>query len=418
MGMDERLDLEVLEFSLAEGDRYLLCTDGIHDFLEDRQIRQIISSDAESLDAGLDGICSFLVERALAEGSADNCSALLLEVKSIDTTSRNEYFSLFRSLPFPPPLSQGMRVDGYEVERELQSTERSKAYLARDLETGQQVVMKIPVAAFEGDLAYIERFTLEGWIGRKLRSDRVARSYGPKGRQSFQYNLFEFIEGPSLESWMRENPSPDARKVTAIAVEILQGLRTMHRMEMLHQNLQPDNIILHPERGAVIIDFGTTRVGGIQEIDTPFLSGQMQGSRGYRAPEYFLGEKPTRQSDLFSLGVMVYEMLTGQLPYGPEYERCQSLRDFSNLSYRPATQINSHVPLWMDGAIRKAVSIRPKSRYENYSEFEYDLQRPNEKFLSARSVPYVERNPSRFWKGLSGILAAALFGTWIWIATR
>ena len=111
-------------------------------------------------------------------------------------------------------------------------------------------------------------------------------------------------------------------------------------------------------------------------------------------------------------------MLTGELPYGPAYERCHSLREFQALEYRPAMRFNSHVPVWLDGALKKAVSIRQQGRYDAYSEFEYDLEHPNLRFLPSDSAPFIERNPASFWRATAGVLAVALVGTWIWILSR
>ncbi|MDQ8203789.1 bifunctional protein-serine/threonine kinase/phosphatase [Pelagicoccus sp. SDUM812003] len=412
MGMDTGVEIETRSFRVQPGDRFLLTTDGIHGFVTQNALRETVE---KSETNAFDFACEALCQAALSAGSNDNCSAILLEVMGVGAASRREHERIFRRLPFPPDLAPGMKIDGFEIEREIQSTSRSQTYLARELSSDRLVVMKTPSVNFEEDPSYIERFLMEGWIGRKLKHRHLAAAIVPPKGQDFLYTILEYIEGDSLELWMKRNPKPDVREVARIARQILQGLRAMHRMEMLHQDLKPSNVILHPTRGAVIIDYGSTRVAGLQEIDAPFEREKALGTLGYSAPEYFLERKPTRRSDLFSLGVIVYEMLTGKLPYGERYERCHSARDFSVLFYRPATQFNSHVPVWMDGAIRKAVSINPQLRYESYSEFEYDLEHPNPKFLPENAGPFIERNPTLFWKMTAGILALALAASWIWM---
>jgi len=166
-------------------------------------------------------------------------------------------------------------------------------------------------------------------------------------------------------------------------------------------------VILHPERGAVIIDYGSVFVPGIQEIPAPIERERALGTLGYSAPECVLGKRQSRKSDLFSLATLLYEMLTGELPYGERYERCRSLRDFSALAYRPSSRFNSLAPAWLDGALKKALSINPQLRYDSYSEFEYDLQHPNPRFSMVDSQPWLERNPNLAWKVACGILAAA-----------
>ncbi len=414
MGMDTGLDVETSNFPVEIGDRYLLTTDGIHGFLTDAVLKATVAS---ATNGSFDQACAELCRTALDADSNDNCSAILIEVQGIGSASKREHQRNFKRLPFPPDLAPGMKMDGYEIEKELQATSRSQTYVAREMESGRKVVIKTPSVNFEDDSGYIERFIMEGWIGKKLKHEHLAGAFAPTRGQNFLYTVLEYIEGGSLEQWMKENPKPDAREVTTLARQILQGLRAMHRMEMLHQDLKPSNVIVHPERGAVIIDYGSTHVAGLQEIEAPFLGQHALGTLGYSAPEYFLDRKPTRKSDLFSLGVIVYEMLTGRLPYGEKYERCQSVRDFSVLEYQPATKFNSHVPVWLDGALRKAVAVNPQRRYESYSEFEYDLEHPNPKFLPENAGPFVERNPVLFWKLVAGVLAVAEVATLVWFCS-
>lgn len=415
MGMDTRVDVDVRDVPVEAGDRYLLTSDGIHGFLEAKDLQAAVSSTKGNEAEDFDAVCLELTEKALAAGSNDNCSAVLIEVKTTGMASTDEHNRHFKRLPFPPDLAPGMSMDGYEVMKELQATSRSQTYLVQEIETGRKMVMKTPSVNFEEDTAYIERFVMEAWIGKKLKSDRLAASFNPIHGQKFMYTLLEYIDGVEFADWMKANPLPEVRKVTGFAIQILQGLRAMHRQEMLHQDMKPSNVIIHPERGAVIIDYGSTRVAGLQEIETPFERENALGTLGYSAPEYFLGRKATRKSDLFSLGVVIYEALTGKMPYGEDYEKCQNERDFLRLKYQPTTRINSLVPVWLDGAIRKAVSINPQSRYDSYSEFEYDLEHPNTKLISDDSSPFLERNPVLFWKIAAGILAVTQVVTLAWI---
>lgn len=400
MGMDTNIEVECCDTQFQAGDRFLLTTDGIHSFLDSKSLHAI----ATSSESDANHTCAQLVEQALSAGSNDNCSAIIVDISSAGTATNADLHRHFRRLPFPPNLYPGMALDGYEIEREIQATRRSQTYLVRNRESGDRHVMKTPSVNFEDDSSYLERFTMEGWIGSKAKSPQLAASVKPAQGQTFLYTLLEYIEGDTLSDWIEANPQPEISKAVGIAKNIMQGLRAMHRLEMLHQDVKPSNIILNPQRGAVLIDYGSTFVPGIQEIETPFEREQALGTISYSAPEYFINRKPGRRSDLFSVGVILYEMLTGALPYGPRYEKCQSLRDFTALVYKPATQINSMVPTWLDGAIRKAVQINPQSRYDSLSELEYDLEHPNPHFLPDDSRPFIERHPSRFWKITAGLL--------------
>ncbi len=401
MGMDTNVEIDCRQAQLQAGDRFLLTTDGIHGFLGSRTIEDTVSKAGHDLN----DICSELVANALDAGSNDNCSAVIVDVVNAGTTSNDELYRHFRRLPFPPDLYPGMSLDGYEVVSELQATSRSQTYIVRDRDTGEKMVMKTPSVNFEDENSYIERFIMEAWIGSKVTSDHLASSTKPARGQTFLYTLLEYIEGVTLSEWMEQNANPDIKETISITKNVILGLRAMHRQEMLHQDMKPSNVIINPKRGAVIIDFGSTFVPGIQEISTPFKREQALGTLDYSAPEYILGRKPTSKSDLFSVGVMLYEVLTGSLPYGKSYENCHTLRDFAALEYIPSTRHNSMVPTWIDGAIRKAVQINPQSRYDTFSEFEYDLEHPNKEFLPTDSIPFIERKPALFWKITAAILA-------------
>ncbi|HHO59186.1 MAG TPA: serine/threonine protein kinase, partial [Thiotrichales bacterium] len=223
----------------------------------------------------------------------------------------------------------------------------------------------------------------------------------------------EYIEGKTLRQWMKENPMPDINAVTEITNNIIQGLRVFHRMEMLHRDLKPENIMLggnSPENYDIkIIDFGSVKIAGVQEISTPVERIDLLGTKNYTAPEYLLGSEGSNRSDIFSLGVIVYEMLTGELPYGDKLSRELNWRTINKIKYNSAIEHNPMIPLWLDGALEKAVKIDYRSRYDTFSEFFYDLTHPNASFMK-HSAPLMESNPILLWKIIAGVLFAANVG--------
>ena len=123
---------------------------------------------------------------------------------------------------------------------------------------------------------------------------------------------------------MIDNPKPDLETVRRIVEQIARGLLAFHRMEMLHQDLRPANIMIDSTGTVKIIDFGSTRVAGLLEMSPNGVEEQIMGTAQYTAPEYFLGEIGTPRSDLFSLGVITYQMLSGKLPYGAEVAKSKT----------------------------------------------------------------------------------------------
>jgi serine/threonine protein kinase len=174
-------------------------------------------------------------------------------------------------------------------------------------------------------------------------------------------------------------------------------------MEMLHRDLKPDNILLTTDGVVKIIDFGSVKIAGIAEINTPVQRIELLGTRHYTAPEYLLGMAANDQSDLFSLGVITYEMLTGKLPYGEQLNKNINWKSINKVQYIPAIHWNPMIPLWLDGALARCVHCEQNQRYETSSEFLYDITHPNEAFMR-QHIPLLERNPLRFWQVIAVIL--------------
>src|SRR5262249_47556857 len=205
----------------------------------------------------------------------------------------------------------------------------------------------------------------------------------------------EYVEGQTLAQWMTDHPNPDIETVRGIVEQIARGLQAFHRMEMLHQDLRPQNIMIDKAGTAKIIDFGSVSVAGVDERASPGERSSILGTLQYTAPEYFVGDAGTERSDLYSLGVIAYQMLSGQLPYGADAARVRTRSAQLKLEYNSLRD----VPAWVDAALRKAVHPDQLERYESLSEFVYDLRHPNASLL--RPTPLVQRNPLLFWKGVS-----------------
>jgi serine/threonine protein kinase len=209
---------------------------------------------------------------------------------------------------------------------------------------------------------------------------------------------------------MIDNPQPDLETVRGIVEQIAKGLQAFHRMEMLHQDLRPDNVMIDKTGTVKLIDFGATRVAGIAEMQAPLERSEILGTEQYTAPEYFLGEPGSVRSDQFSLGVIAYQMLSGRLPYGTAVPKARTPAAQRKLRYEPVLADDREIPAWIDGVLKKAVHPDPYKRYEALSEFVHDLRHPNQAFLSRTRPPLAERHPVRFWKGVSFVLALVLLG--------
>lgn len=400
MGLDVRLDVDFKTVSLQLGDVFLLTTDGVHDVLSNADLKTAI----EQRGTDLEQCCKAIVETALGAGSADNLSCQLLRVDALPAEDIDDVLSKLTRLSFPPFLKPGMILDGYEVMRELYASNRSQVYLVKDQESGEPYCMKTPSVNFEDDPAYIERFVMEGWIGARIHSPYVVRVVEPRRPKSCLYYLTEYVQGTTLAQWIRENPKPAVEQVVFLVDQIAKGIRAFHRRETLHQDIKPDNILIDVHGRVKIIDFGACHVAGIAEIKAPLVRDVALGTASYAAPEYSVGKSATPRSDLFSLAVISFEMLTGRLPFGGQLEKCKTPQDFLSTRYTESFKYNPLVPQWIDSALRKALRFQEERRHADVSEFVYELQHPNPKYLEYRQRPLMERDPLTVWKLLAGLL--------------
>jgi protein phosphatase len=280
-------------------------------------------------------------------------------------------------------------------------------------EKGTPIVMKTPSVNFQDDPVYIERFVMESWIGSRIHGAGVARVIHAPESRSCLYYLTEYIGGPTLTQLLKERGNLAIVDAVEMIEQLIRGIRVFHRKDTLHQDLKPDNIVIS-SRGPIIVDFGSCWVAGVEEVIAPFTREIALGTADYSAPEYRYGGKVGPASDQFSLAVLLYEMLTGKLPYGEKYAKATDLRSFQKLKYISAMQHNPLVPYWLDKSLQKALSIYPNSRYEVLSEWLQDLKRPNPEWLTQRQQPLIERHPEKMWKVLavSGWLTAIALLFW------
>lgn len=404
LGINPQLEIDYQSLAVEKDDVFFLATDGVYEFIDAHFITKAIDDHKNDLDAAAKAI----VDEAYAQGSDDNLSAQIVRIDELPTQNADELYQQLTELPFPPILEARMDFDGYKILREVHASSRSHVYLALDEETDTQVILKAPSIDLRGEPAYLERFLMEEWVGRRIDSAYVLKSCEQTRKRNYLYIVTEFIEGQTLVQWMQDNPKPDMETVRGIVEQIAKGLGSFHRQEMLHQDLRPANIMIDSTGTVKIIDFGSTKVAGISEMAKPIDQEEMLGTAQYSAPEYFLGESPTTRSDLFSLGVITYQMLTGKLPYGIKVSQARTRLAQNKLSYDSALAADREIPVWVDDVMKKAVQPNPQKRYHELSEFIFDLRQPNKEFLSRTRPPLLERNPLVFWKGVSFILALAV----------
>ena len=310
LGAGPSVEIDYRHWSAQVGDIYLLATDGAYDYLDAAAVHAALAAHPDNFDA----VAAALVDTALQRGSQDNLTVQLLRIDALPDGQAQPLQAQREGLRLPPPLQARMHFDGYTVVRELHASSRSHVYLAVDQRSEQVVALKIPSVDLRDDPVYLDRFVLEEWIARRIDSPHVLKAFASERPREYLYVVMEYIDGHTLADWMNDHPSPDLATVRALIEQAAKGLQAFHRKEMLHQDLRPENLMVDATGTLKIIDFASTHVAGLAEGSLDGKPQAIEGTLQYTAPEYFIGGTGSVQSELFSLAVITYQMLTGQLP--------------------------------------------------------------------------------------------------------
>jgi serine/threonine protein phosphatase PrpC len=404
MGINAQIEIDYRTFKVEKGDTFLLATDGVYEHVDASFITNAINDSAHDLD----NAARVIVKEAYQQGSPDNLTIQIARIDEVPDGEASEIFGHVSELPLPPLLEARMTFDGYRIVREVHASSRSHIYLAVDTESDALAIMKLPSIDLRGDPAYLKRFMMEEWVARRINSAHVLKPCFQSRKRNYLYVVTEYIDGQTLAQWMIDNPKPDLETIRGIVEQIARGLQAFHRMEMLHQDLRPANIMIDRTGTVKIIDFGSTKVKGVVEATPSIDTGDILGTAQYTAPEYFIGESGSSRSDIFSLGVITYQMLTGRLPYGAQVAKTRTKSQQRKLKYITALDDSREIPAWIDDVLRKAVHPDPYRRYDELSEYVFELRHPNKNYLKSSPAPLIERNPLLFWKCLVLILACII----------
>ena len=399
LGLDARLEVDSRQEKLERGDTFIFTCDGVHDHVATPVMVNKIA-ETETLDDAARAI----VDAASESGSEDNLTCQIIRVKEVGMPGTDAKALDAAELAFPKLLRAGDILDGYEVQRLLAESSRSQVYLAREQTSGVLVAIKTPSPNFEDDETYIAAFAREEWVGRMVHSPQVLKSLENKGRRSALYHVMEYFEGQTLDQWLHDNPGPDLPKVRAIVSQVASGLRALHRKGFLHLDLKPGNILINAAGTVKLIDFGSIQTAEL-DAESNVTAAPHGGTKDYSAPELLSGQRPGNLADLYSLGAVTYELLTGALPYGQGFAKPSDQR---RLSYISARLKNGSIPLWVDAALKQAVEKSPERRTETLSGFIANIETPNPELGFDAFKPLLERDPVRFWQLVSLLLALAV----------
>ena len=406
LGADSRLQVDVHQVGLQTNDIYLLTCDGVHEFLTNKQLTtllQTLSTNPDNLE--LERLSKTIVEHALSAGSDDNVSCLLVMVTNLPKKELAEVETELRKKAIPPALEVGQTLDSFQVKKIIHASNRSHVYLVEDKNTGETLTLKTPSANFTEDSLYLQAFIREAWLGERITHVNVMATKARDNNSKFLYHISEYIDGQTLTQWMYDNPSPSIGQVRDIIKQVISALRAFQRLEIVHRDLKPDNIMIDQYGQIKLIDYGAVFVASLDEDQDTLVDNVPQGSINYIAPETLLTMKANHLSDLFSLGVICYEMLTGELPYKPNVRANNSYTHYQQWRYRSIKQHRNDLPVWLDLTLQQATQANPSLRTQAFSEFYVNLSKPNTEAIDEyKSLPLMQRNPVKFWQGTSLVL--------------
>ena len=416
MGQDDAVRVDYLQGELHPGDSFVLLSDGVHGRVTQAQIAALAAQGTaqQASDA--------LVQAALAAGTQDNATALVVRVRGLAASRLEDALQRSRHLPVPPRLKLGDVIDARVVTALVADTGVHLLYQVRDAVTRELHALKTLHPARASDPQERAMLAHEAWLSARV-SERMAgrtdegfvRLIDVVDASTF-YLLYDWHSGHTLEHRLGQRASQGlpVADVVAWTLAAARALGRLHRLGVVHRDVKPANLHLGADGQLRLLDLGVA-LSGHEPVEQRDLHA---GTPSYMNPELWDDEPVDAQTDLFALGVTLYQLLTGHLPYG-------EIEPYQKLAFRrdpkPPSRLRPSVPIWLDHIALKAVAREKKQRFETAEELMLALQRGASRPLSAQPASSLAaRDPMALWKialALS-VLVNALLVYWLLFLPR
>ena len=385
MGLDQHLVLDYLDDVLQAGDVFLLVSDGVWEVLGDKAMRALLDAAQEPQQ-----IADKLVEQVAAKKGQDNATAMVLKVHRPGGTNRHYASVEAKHLAVPERLKAGQILDQFEVLELLHESQNSLLYRVRHIATQQQLVLKTLPPALRDDLASREGLLVEEWLAKSIVSRYFPQVLPLSGKERHSlYYVMTFHEGATLQQHLQHDRHFSITDAVQIGIRLGKALGTLHRMNIIHRDIKPDNIHLDTEEKLRLLDLG------VALNPATMRSEGRPGTPSFIAPELFSGEQASCQSDLYAVGVTLYYLLTRKYPYG-EIEPFQHPRFTEPV---PPTRYRPDIPQWLENILLKAVAKNPSKRFETAEEWVVSLSKAEYAVtVPYRQAPLTESNPMLLWQ--------------------
>lgn len=395
IGLDSQLAIDHGMGELREDDIFLLASDGVWGALPEYDLSWHLSTLDDKPDQP-EATAKLLVDAALAAGSKDNASAIVVRVAQLPEENLRDALSGSQQLPVPPRLKAGQTLDGYLVEELIHASQTTLLYRVLDTRTQRKLVLKTLHPDRANDPQEISAFVHEEWLAKRVVARFFPQVITPDER-NFLYYLSTWHAGHTLQALLDAGGHLTVPDLVAQATRITRAIGALHRRSILHRDIKPANIHLGDDGELRVLDLGVAQSG--LEAEQQDLSPQA-GTPSFLAPEQFDGQPASPQTDLYATGVTLYYALTRHYPYG-EIEPFQRPRFGDPV---PPSRYRPDLPSWLENLLLKAVAKHPSDRFETAEEMLLALERGASRPLQAPvPPPLMKRDPLALWKVVGAI---------------
>jgi serine/threonine protein phosphatase PrpC len=419
VGLEDRLVVDYFQGDLQVGDVFVLLSDGVHGSVAEARISALAATEPAQAAS------EQMVSAALAEGSQDNVSAMVVQVRRLLEANLHDLDRVAQTLPIPQRLKVGEHIDGLVITAPVADNGINVLYQMRG-PAGKLYALKTLNPARAHDAAERAMLAHEAWLAQRMQTTRAAphlvalheRLPGGQPRSAF-YVLYDWHGGETLQQLLDKQQHLSPPVAVAHAMQVLKALGPLHRQGVVHRDIKPANLHLGDDGVLRVLDLGVALSGR----EPPSMRALHAGTPSYVNPEQWGFESragasgktadtsevaealPNAQSDLFALGVTLYQLVTGKLPYGEvlPYQVGRYYRDPT-----PPSRHTPEVPIWLDHVLRKAVARDQRQRFETAEEFLLALERGASRPLNLpQGTPLLQRDPTSLWK--VGLVVSLLF---------